>query len=240
MAIQLEKYPYLYNDPSLKALYPLDDTTDIKGGNNLTNIGSASFAAGKFGNCVDGGTANTTKYLYSPTAPLTFAEIGTAWTVNFWVKANITLTGTNQYFAGIVNTSGGKDKTIQLFYHATTNTIRHYMNLTGSVSFIDSGLNPTSGTWYMITLTYDGTNLYSYYNGTNKVTTACASGTGNAAANSGIIIMGYPAWGASCAAAIDDLAVFNRKLTDQEILDFYNQSVYLTYKFRPGSLGSLL
>ena len=73
----------LFSDANLVHYYKLENTSDSKGSNTLTNVNSVAFNAAKFGNGADFGASNTTKELYSTVAP----EIdGGAGTLIFWVK----------------------------------------------------------------------------------------------------------------------------------------------------------
>lgn len=88
----------------------------------------------------------------------------------------------------------------------------------------NSGSGVTDGSWHFLALTYDGSNLVSYIDGnqtaTNPVSGALTTGS---ATNIGY----YPGYYVN--GFIDDVRVYNRALSAQEIKQIYNSAVYSRY-----------
>ena len=86
---------------------------------------------------------------------------------------------------------------------------------------INLSANPTPpNTWFQLTYTNDGSTAKLYQNG---VLVASASVTGNPILSSNLAIgrMNHPAYDAH-EGNIDDIGIWNRALTQQEITDLYN------------------
>jgi hypothetical protein len=72
--------------------------------------------------------------------------------------------------------------------------------------------------WHHIVLTYDGTTLYGYVDN-NKTAGVAASGNGTSSVLNHFTIGAHNENGITnyASAQFDDVAVFNRALTDQEV-----------------------
>ena len=85
----------------------------------------------------------------------------------------------------------------------------------------------TNGAWILIGITYDGSTLQFFKNG-SPVTTIVHSGT-ITATTSGDLRIGLSGDGGTGLAAfkcsIDDATIYNRVLSSTEMLQLYNQTV---------------
>lgn len=82
-------------------------------------------------------------------------------------------------------------------------------------SWRDTGFNMSVGTWYNITFTYDGTNIKLYVNNVERF-----SGTSGGRALSGTMYIGGRYTGdEGINGRIDDVRVYDRALTAQEVQD---------------------
>jgi len=146
-----------------KALYHLEDLNDSSPtGANLSNVGAASFVAGKFNDCVDLGASNTTKYLStSNNLGLDSAII----TMSCWVN---------------ITTAPGTNTSKTIIYHGSLRTIEHidYEDIDGvkKLGFhrlvINAGwqefyydITLTPGEWYHVAFVYTGSYVNGYLNG---------------------------------------------------------------------------
>ena len=110
-----------------------------------------------------------------------------------------------------------------LFYGAPSNLSAGYYE--GSVSgwHLVQNYSPSTGTWYNLTVTYDGSNIKFYVNGSSFGTTASTAavsslGTGYRVACAPDATSNNALTDATVAKA----AVYNRALSDSEVLSNYN------------------
>ena len=172
----------------LVAGYHLSDTTDFSGNNyHLTNTGTTTFVAGKFINCADFGTANSTKHL---TYASNLGIDGGAITTDGWFKMR------TEIGAGIYSLMSQSSTTTRTDYHmdyqynaGTRNMI--FARDRGGVVSENFTYTITLGTsaWYHIVLVYTGTTIIGYING-NTVGSVAASGTGTDAGTPNKIAIG--------------------------------------------------
>lgn len=227
-AIELYSTP-LFNDANLVAYYRLEsDGTDTKGTQNLTVTGSPSFVAAKFGNGVDLGASNSTKYLNAGNN----LGIGSGnCSISAWVKIDTELSGgaMRYEFASVY------DATTQIGYalgyddvDASVNKLRFYRKEFGIANY-NSEYTVSLGTvnWHHLVLTYDGSNINGYLDGSAVGTPYATSGNGSGSTALNEVNIGtykYDNSGAYwlASAIIDDVAFFNRVLTPTEISNLYN------------------
>jgi concanavalin A-like lectin/glucanase superfamily protein len=208
----------LLNDANLKAYYRLETNgTDTQGNYNLTLNGSPTFTTGKYGDGMNLGTSNTS----------TYAEIGNnlgitngAITISLWVKLNNELQSGSWGLAGKGSVTNYVEYYIDYDYNSGTRQIRfRRVPMYGGAEVVQS-YNISLGTtvWHHIVLDYDGSTLYGYVDN-NKTAGISASGNGISTAANHFTIGAHNEVGISnyASAIFDDVAVFNRALTDQEV-----------------------
>lgn len=212
----------LYPQSNLVALYHLSDTTDYSGnGYNLTNNNSVTFSDyGKFSKCANFGTANTNKNLSISNA---LGIDGTAITMSCWVKLNTEITtGTYEFIA----TQNATSRVAYLIWYNynSGNRIINFYRLKQNVAFEGPSYSITLGTsnWYHIALTYDLTTIKGYVNG-QLVAGSAASGSGSGTVTTYTNIGGSATVYSS--VVIDEVAIFNRALSQQEIARYYQWSL---------------
>lgn len=199
----------LFSDANLVSYYKLENTSDSKGANTLTNTGSVAFVSAKYGNGADLTATNSSKKLASGNN-LGIAGTG-AMSVTFWVK---------QY-----NTTDGG-----FFTHTSTTTADRYLivkqdgagnlqfngaGVTGSVAFTDT----TS--FHHVVITRSGAGAMLGYLDGVQVASFSAGATGLTTDNFQIGAIdggGGAEWG---LAIIDDMGIFSRVLTAQEVQILY-------------------
>lgn len=231
MAIELFSNS-LYSDANLVAYYRLEDLTDAKGGSSWTNSGATS-VAGKFNNGYDFESGSSTFMKMALPAGVKVANP----TFHAWFNMEST-GGTHVILAGTPKgtTADGRGFTLRV----TTTGLAQVRKGEGDGSFTTlSGVTTMStGIWYMLDATYDGSTLKIYLNGRldNSVSDAVAidwtdnvSGVGPDPAQ---LYLGGDRNNTAGTDAninfadgiIDDVAIFSRALTDAEIYSLYTST----------------
>jgi hypothetical protein len=200
----------------LQALYKFDEgsgtiVNDSSGNGNNGTISGATWATGKSGSglSLDG---NDCVNKATPSAGLKPSlEVTTA----AWVKMSATDTGGAEIvsmgdsYALRVQTSGN----IQFFYY----------NGTTWKSIITTGVNVRDGVWHHIVGQKTSTALQIYVDGISKASTP---NTGTIAYTQGTdLFIGKHGNGDTIydfVGSIDDVRIYNRALSNQEVLDLYN------------------
>jgi len=201
------------NDANLVSYWKLEDVSDSKGANTLTNNGTVVFDAAKFSNGANLGTSNSTKsLLISTNASL---EITGNITISAWIKASSAPTFSTICGKFLDSTHKG--------YWLTFNGGKcgMYISTTGS-NQTGEALSSTlsNDVWYYVTGTYDGSNIKIYING--KLENSIAQ-TGSIYSSTGDLAIGK--LGSLSAdyfsGSIDDTAIFSRALSASEVNELY-------------------
>jgi len=224
----------LKSDASIKGYWPLNDSLlDSSGGGfTMTNVNSASFGNGRFGRCIDFGTANSNQNLKNTA----FATFGTSdpCTIGCWVKINTQPATDTQYFlldSQIGN--GTANKQMRLIYEDSGGTKRFlarvYTNAYGDATY---NFTLQTGQWYFVCFYYNGTTGSTLYlNGASVATGTIVSAT-SASADKDFWIGCSAASTGFASAAIDDAFSFSRQLTTTEMLFLYSTGTNLNnYNF---------
>jgi hypothetical protein len=192
------------------------NTSDYYGESNGTIIGATWTADGKFGGAYnfDGDYINITYSTKLKEMPI--------FTINAWVKTN-NYTGTEPVIA-----------------HAQTTTNYRWMMYRHSVKYMYYGVGNTTGivqkngniiipdnTWAMVTLVFNGTHFIGYVNATQDIQPQYVQGELKNLSN--IIAIGrFGNFANHWNGSIDDVRIYNRSLSAQEIAFLY-QSTYPKY-----------
>lgn len=221
------------NDANLIAYYKLEDTSDSKGTNTLTNLNTVAFNPAKFANGADLGASNTDKNL-EVTSNLGIT--GSAVTISMWVKMQAEIASGNWYLAELTTgASNYRGFYINYQYNSGTRRFSFAMFKEGVESFFVNS-NITAGTtdYYNLVLTYDGTNINGYING-SYVGQIAASGTGSSSYNLTNFVLGCYKDASNgtragfASAIIDDTSVFSRALSAGEVAELYQSQTFGEY-----------
>jgi len=217
--------PFLTN---LYAVYKAEsNTNDSLGVYNGTAVGGVTYTAGINGNAFN--LNGTTGLISLPNGAL--SSLGTSFSYNLWVYID----QYNGSICTILNTytdSGGNRGFYTRIGSQALQTYAFNSSGTAIINGAGGGSIPIL-TWKMVTITFDGSNVRSYVNGSIVDTTAY----------SGTIAYGattYPSFGALHYNAatyayfvqgkIDEVYVYTKKLSNAEITELYNAG---TGKFYP-------
>lgn len=206
---------YLYDDASLKAYYPLDNSLadSSSSGLTLTDNSSTDTATAMFGTAR--AFSGSTQYATN-TTPTALRVAGDK-TVIFWLRI-------------AAMPAGGQAATPDGLYDGTGNffgqidgtgpVIKHIIaGFTGGT--VSSSVTPVINTWYRIAYRLSGTTHDIFVNKTKS--TSSVSGTEGAYTNSHFSL-GRPGSfnGQYLNGIIDDYAFFTRALTDTELDNHYD------------------
>jgi hypothetical protein len=211
---------------NLVAYYKLEDATDFWGSYNLTNNNSISFTSGKVNNCGDSGSGNTNRSLTNSTS-----SIITSGTMPLSVSAWVNV---NEQPGALVDFISVQDGDVFIGYELG------YRDVSGTKKIFAERFKPgvaddiiehattlTIGTWYHLVLTWDGSTLKLYLNN-SLVVSGAFSGVGNANRGDGISLFaritsgGTPLSERFASAKMDEVGIWSKALSTQEISDLYN------------------
>ena len=230
MAKELVETP-LFLDSSLVAYYKLEDVNDSKGGFTLTNNNTVTFAAAQFNNGADFGTANTNKSL--SVAQDLGLDSTSSRTISLWAKMRTELSGADSFGDFAVLTHADIDINWRVGYWRESGTNKVVVNRGKNgigTTGIKTSTNLGTSNFYHIALTWDGTTLTGYLNGAS-FGTETPSGSGNNGFSDEFRIGADTAGTNFISAYVDDVAVFSRCLTADEIFSIY------TGEFPGGSIA---
>ena len=214
-AIELINTP-LYLDPALIAYWRFEGNSNATiGGLNGTDY-NMSYSAGQFGSCaVFNGSSSRIDLANS-----TIFDVQRL-TISAWVYS------TNFVQAGFIFEKGSVNTQYSLGIHGSPGIILTTVNSIGAVDTILRIVPAvlTNSAWNHIASTYDGQTKRIYVNGILSGSSAYTETlqTGQSGERIGAYGGASPAYWLN--GKIDDLAVFSRALTPQEIYDLYNGSL---------------
>ncbi len=204
----------------LVSYYKLEDKTDFWSTNNLTEHGTPTYVAAKVNNGGQQGSNNTTNY-WNIASNMGIA--GGAVTFAFWINFNSFNTGWNTIFE---QDSITNQNNYSLIYNGTSHVLQFERNKNnvGAVDITET-VTLSTGTWYHIVATYDGTNMRLYRNNALTAGPTAASGAGTGGGENNFSIGAYGSAGTALpksSAIIDEFGLWSRALNTTEIGDLYN------------------
>jgi len=219
------------------AYYKLDETTgtnviDYMGyDKNLTNTGTADVnQTGKINTSYyfDG----TNDYLKNDTY---FASHRSEFSFNAWVYADSGAFNTDRTIFSFRRDSDTWD-IFSLYHQSSTNTLIFTGSPSGTHRTVNSGYTLPTQQWVFVTLTVkDGNSVKIYVNGDLKVNNTAGYTFLNTMTR---FYPGVYAWNNGgldwkWKGKMDEISVFDKVLTQQDINDMYNAGAGLTYPFTP-------
>lgn len=145
-------------------------------------------------------------------------------TLNLWVNTSL---ATQTY---VIYRGGTTVSTVTLLHRTggkadlTINTESDSCYTNNTAAFNDEG-------WHMLTAWYNGSNPYIYLDGVPSASEAAGICTGGVLQNAGdnVTFGAESDMDADWTGKMDEIAIWNRTLSDAEILDLYNSGKGLTY-----------
>lgn len=142
---------------------------------------------------------------------------------NLWVKRSVEISTAvdtfleHQFDGG----AGASDARVRLIYEYNSGTRRiNYNRKAGADASVYKNVTLGTTDWHMITITYDSTDVRAYYNG-DLVDSFTSSGASGITSTSSLSIASGGGW---WKGYIDDLAVFDRELTQSEITTLFSDA----------------
>jgi hypothetical protein len=142
-------------------------------------------------------------------------QFGINFTFSLWAKFNNL--GSGAYYDHY-NSFVYRDPGQSIFFATEGHHI--YTSVRTSVVELRSPDNLITGTWYFITITYDGSYRKIYVNGVEVASVSCS---GTPETNSGPMLIGRYIYGPSFMdGVIDEISFYNRTLSATEIQNIYS------------------
>ena len=207
----------------LKATYTFDmgTATDDIGSNDATVYG-ATLTTDRFGNTnhayhfVDG------NYMTLPNA----TELKSpSMTVSLWVKIEGNATSNmslNTIYNVINSTTNAYFASFGMFYNTGNSLYNSVVQDNGSEQVVNTSVDAGNANWQHIVLSSDFDNVKMYIDGVLKSTVAKGFVTDYSADLIYIGSSGNTTYTGGLVGSVDDLNVFDRVLTDAEVLEMYN------------------
>ena len=210
---------------SLIAYYSLSSTADAHGSYTLTNTGSTPFNAALIGNGADftpNDSLNNNSVLGALSYPRSFS---------CWAKFD-SVSGDR----AIIALGDGSVHYYALKIDGTSGTIVFRSNNNTEAGNVDTGVTPSTATWYhLVVVQHSSTSVSLYVNNTKTNTTATTF-----VATVSQFFLGYlgrsSVWWMD--GIVDECGVWNKALTDAEVSLLYNSGAGLAYPLTEGSASS--
>jgi hypothetical protein len=231
---------------NLVAYWKLDESSgnalDATGnGNTLTNNNSSTYASGKINNAIDFGSSNTVNNLSTNGSSAIGYSMSNHFTASFWTKINTAPSTSTGYYLWAAQNASHANRA-QVVYTNNAGTLQlsvscgDQINIGGQGFAVNQTFTP--GTWYLVTLTWDGSTCTAYVNGSSvgNNTESIANGTGAFNDDFTIGSLSYSGsgptfYGAYSNAAIDEFGWWSRALTSGEITTLYYGGAGKQYPF---------
>ncbi len=219
---------------NLVAYYKFDDnalTTDSAGSNTTTNNNTvADTSSGKIGYGAEFGSPNSSKYFSLASSLVTTDKTTAAYTVTAWVNASSFVTADSSTVVGLC--TNGKLR-CKLGIRDSSGLKLDWNTYNGSTGQALSSSAQTFNldTWYFVGWTMNGTTLTFYRNGTNLGTATVTINNGVGESDAFAIGRGTADNGNFWSKWLDEIGVWSRVLTDDEMTELYNSGNGLQYPF---------
>lgn len=215
--------------PSLVSYYKLNSNSNDGYGSNNGVDTSISYVSGKIGNAGSfNGTSSKIEIPYNSSLDM----VGNpSFSINLWVKF------TSIKSCEIICASNGTSRIWEIYYETGMFVFRINNGTTTSIRMERYfTITPSTGTWYMLTFTYDGSAIVSgmkmYLNNSEVGSTRTIGGTYSAiGSNTNPIVIGtFPGYTPyTFNGLIDEVAIYKtHKLTPTEITLLYNSGAGIT------------
>lgn len=220
---------------NLISYWKLDESSgnaaDAHGSNTLTNNGAASYTPALINNGITFGTPNITKYL---SIASDLGITGGAMSVSMWVKMLVEPASNTSDFLFFQADAGTIVGNFMRYEDSSGTKRLKFERLRSGVADDTFTYNITFGlsNFYHVVYAYSGTNLIGYVNGSN-IGNVNSSGNGSSSqtdlfrigASDGAVPSGL------LDAIVDEVGVWSRQLTSDEVTSLYNGGAGFAYPF---------
>lgn len=223
---ELNSISALLADGNLKAYYRCEDANDTTANAfNLTNSTGVAFSSAKYGNGAVGNGVAKNLFITN-----NLGIDGGNISVSCWVKLNNEITSGTWAFWGQTSATSKVRYEVTYEYNSGTQRLR-FARVKNNVAGESATHTVTLGTstFHHIVLTYNGTTVKGYLNNV-EVASFSASGSGATTGNSCFILMARDNGDNTINqveygdATVDDVPIFNRVLTTDEISQLYTDT----------------
>ncbi len=222
---------------SLKAYYKFDESSgnasDSSGsGYTLTNNNTITYTTGKINNCADTGSSNTNKY-FSGSNWLSYSEVGSGWSFDFWINPASVSSRFVTHNMLVLNSGTGTSKRAFSIQHTNTAGQGLGVWMIGN-TLVDywSGTILSTSTWTHCAVTFDGTTLTIYINGSSVYSSAFSfTDRGDTAGVGTSTVFGEQGANSLLSGKMDAGGIWARALTSGEVSQLYNGGAGLQYPF---------
>lgn len=195
---------------------------DTLGNNNLTSVGTPTYSTGKIGQGAE--ILGASKYF--SVASNSSLQLLSSKTITLWFKKS---TSTDDSF--LVIKGDGSD--LEYYIYSVTDAVNGVVYTDGgTVSVSDTGI--TYNTWHFVAFTIDiATKISSLrINNQTRIYSSSYSPSNEITANASLYIGSDPLYSfGGSSLMIDEVAIFNRVLTDSELSVVYNNNNGKQYPF---------
>jgi hypothetical protein len=214
---------------NIAAYWKFDDSTnlvDSVAAITLTNNGTTTFPTGFILQGPDFGSSNSTKWLEVANG---LGITTGAMTMAGWVNITTAPGSGVLYILVGVRSNGNLDWSIR--YNNSGGTLQVLGTSSGSTQTnITVNQTLTTGTWYFLTVAYDGSSTYTLYLNASSIGTATKANTG--AGGTGTFFgANFGGSGQFSSCKMDEWGFWTRALTGTEITTLYNSGAGLQYPF---------
>lgn len=203
------------------------NASDSVGSTTLTNVGTVTYAAALINN---GAYLNTSSKQLENTSNLT-ATTGD-FSVQMWVKCDAEISSGFYGFGEFGNNTTDVRYWFLYNYNGGTRQLIFTRDRVGSTQ-TDVTYTVALGTgWNQLVGTFSGSTVTLYTNGTSRNTgSSSGDGTSNNA-NPGVFLGEIPRFGGLTANGyVDEVGIWNRAITADEVSQLYNSGAGLEYPF---------
>lgn len=200
------------------------NAADSVGSNTLTNNNSVTYSAALINNGANLGSANTNKFL-SNTGNLGITAQA-AFSVVIWVKLLAEIASGQWDLFTLGDTATGQLRLIRYEYNAGTQRVNFYKGTTNLRSTITLG----TSTFHQLALTFDGTTLTGYIDG-SSIGTSTPATTSNGETNFTAFGSGDGLPSNTASSLLDEMGFWSRALTAGEVTSLYNGGAGIQYPF---------
>jgi hypothetical protein len=217
------------------------DAADSVGSVTLTNTNTVTYSAGKINNGADTGSSNTTKFLANTSScPLTGAQIAAGFTINIWINLYDVTSDKSLFFINNSATTNRRQVNLRFMNTGDLFNVTCFPNSGGGATSLSGANANSASTWYMVTVTFDGTTLKLFRNATQENSTSLTWGTGSSNTPVTSIFTQYEGGGNETGSAkADEVGVWSRALSGTEITELYNAGAGIQYPFTVATVRSL-